>query len=534
MLQVYDRVLTSQSWQTLVALTIILLWANITLGVVDDARIRLLARTALRLDRIMAPLLVEAMWSSHQSTQRPNLLRDFDIVTRFIGGPTMLAWLDIIWMPIFLVVITVIHPYLGVFAVASTLILILLTLFHRWLTNAKLRRSHELARTAEFRVQQIEKHAETIRALGMGSGLLARWQLDRDAHQLSQAVTGEYSTHVKSLTRSVRLSLQSLILGFGAWLVLQNEISAGAIIAASVLLGRALAPVDQVLAGWPQWIAARSAWRLIDQHLQSIHVDQRQLTPLPRITGNVSAESLVYFPPGAKRAVIAGLNFSVTPGQMVGIVGPSGSGKSTLVKLLTGTLGPSSGHVRYDGADVRQYMPHVLGQDLGYMAQNAMFFDGTVSENIARFSPPMNQNKEADAGATGVIAAAKLANVHDFIQSLPHGYNTIIGRLGVTLSAGQAQRLALARALYGPPKVLILDEPNSHLDSKGERALITAINAMRDVGSSGFITSHRIGLISQMDYLLVLREGRSFLFGARDEVLNKLNHMTSFPGSPTF
>ena len=362
MLQVYDRVLTSQSWQTLVALTIILLWANITLGVVDDARIRLLARTALRLDRIMAPLLVEAMWSSHQSTQRPNLLRDFDIVTRFIGGPTMLAWLDIIWMPIFLVVITVIHPYLGVFAVASTLILILLTLFHRWLTNAKLRRSHELARTAEFRVQQIEKHAETIRALGMGSGLLARWQLDRDAHQLSQAVTGEYSTHVKSLTRSVRLSLQSLILGFGAWLVLQNEISAGAIIAASVLLGRALAPVDQVLAGWPQWIAARSAWRLIDQHLQSIHVDQRQLTPLPRITGNVSAESLVYFPPGAKRAVIAGLNFSVTPGQMVGIVGPSGSGKSTLVKLLTGTLGPSSGHVRYDGADVRQYMPHVLGR----------------------------------------------------------------------------------------------------------------------------------------------------------------------------
>ncbi len=517
MLQIYDRVLTSQSIQTLLVLTVLVIVAYAVLGLVDGARVQIVSRAGLRIERLLGERLVSGDWSepSRSSLARgSDLLRDLDTYRGYIGGQGIIAFMDLPFSPLFVVVIFLLHPWLGVFAAISIVLLTAIALLAQLATRNRLAEARKSSVANSHRVLNVSTAADSVRVMGMGAMLARLWRDERDELVSKQALANDIAGGFKAATKATRFLVQSLILGLGAWLVLRNELSPGGMIAASILLGRGLGPIEQALAAWSQYNAAQSARTSIDVALAEFSektVEHR--TDLPQITGDIKVEKLLYYAPSMDKPVISQLSFHVAAGISVGILGPSGVGKSTLARLLVGALEPSSGHIRYDGADIRQYDPNRLGQDVGYMSQDVALLEGSVKENIARFQP----NRDND-----VIEAAQRARVHSMILQLPQGYDTQVGERGTNLSAGQRQRIGLARALFGNPKVIVLDEPNANLDEHGDKALQDTIEEVSALGTTLFVVTHSKGLANVVDALLVMMPDGTTIYGAKNAILNHL------------
>jgi len=521
MLQVYDRVLGSRSEETLIALSILALFLFLAMGFLDHARARVMARVAARFQERLDRRVFEA--GMRRLSLLPNdqlagpALRDLESVQRLLASPVLISIFDIPWTPLFIAAIFVFHPLLGYLALLGGAILVGITLLNQWSTRDPLLRASAATMEAERLSESLKAEAETLQSLGMSGAGFARLARVR-GEALSRAtrasdVTGSYTV----TTRTFRLFLQSAVLGLGAWLVLQGQLSPGAMIAASILLGRALAPIEQAVGQWAGVSRAQEGWTRLSTLLTVQPADQPR-TRLPRPKAALDVHQLTVVPPGEQVAVLKGVTFTLEPGQAIGIIGPSGSGKSTLARALCGVWRPAGGKIRLDGATLDQFDPDVLGSYIGYLPQRVTLFEGTIADNIARLAEAPDAEK--------VVAAARAAAAHDMILRLPQGYDTRTASVGGRLSGGQMQRIGLARALYGDPVFLVLDEPNANLDNDGSVALNAAIRAMKARGGAVLIMAHRPNAIQECDTLLVLNEGTRAAFGARDQVLREMvkNH----------
>ncbi len=516
MLQVYDRVLVSRSEETLLALTLLMGFLFLVMGLLDHARGRIMARVGARLqDRLDARVLTAAfrrLTVAPQDTAALAAQKDLDAIARFWASPVLLALFDAPWAPFFAAAIFVFHPWLGLLALGGGLVILGLSWLNQQGTEAPLQGANLAALSAERQAENLKADSELIQALGMSRAAFARLKLRRDraleAGLVASGLSGRYSVMI----RTFRLFLQSAMLGLAAWLVLRQELSAGAMIAASILMGRALQPVEQAVGQWPVVTRARQAKaRLSDLLAQTPPLPPR--TELPRPRAVLDVQGLTVVPPGAATPVLRGLSFQLPPGQALGVIGPSGSGKSSLARALTAVWRPAAGRIRLDGATLGQYDPDALGACIGYLPQRVTLFDGTIADNIARL--------QAGADPAGIIAAAKAAAAHEMILKLPEGYDTQVASIGSRLSGGQVQRIGLARALYGDPVLLILDEPNSNLDNDGSNALNQAIRTAKARGASVLIMAHRPAAIQECDLLLVMNDGAAAGFGPRDAVLRE-------------
>ena len=513
MLQVFDRVLSSGSLDTLLWLTVAAVFAIAIYGVLELARRRLLSRTGAWFDTQLAGPVIRRSVDARLSGVRSEAgLADVQEMKIFLGGDAILAFLDAPWTPIFILVIWLLHPALGWLAIAGAILLFVVAIVNDRLTRRLLQKSRVALQHNQSAAQQYLDNAETVRALGMLGPLLDVWQKARrgirDDTERSSAVTHGLT----SLTKSVRLTLQVLILGTGAWFVLQGELTGGGMIAASIILSRALSPVERALSAWRSYVSARTARKNLADLFQAVGSGNASLT-LPNPTGELTIENLRYQPQHANAPIIKQANLHLEPGETCGIIGPSGSGKSTLCRLIVGAWKPTFGHVRLDGADVASWDPDELGQHIGYLPQTVELFPGTIAQNIARM-------RESDDEA--VIEAARLADVHEMILRLPEGYNTDVGLHGHRLSGGQKQRIALARALFGEPALIVLDEPNSNLDNPGEQALLRSLVKLKQNGRTILVVAHQPSTLRTADKVLVLKEGMVEAFGERDEVLRSV------------
>ncbi len=515
MLQIYDRVLSSQSEATLVVLTALVAFLYLIFGFLDHARARIAGRLGAQLqDRLDRPLFSAALHRGQPpQTNAPNPAQDLAFVQQISAAPVFMAVFDFPWVPLFILVIAILHPLLGLVALCAALLLAGLGMLSIARSRPLVAASHAANRASDDLGQQITCEIGQIDALGMRENLLARWQALR-AGALRRALAmqddaGRFGTSAKTL----RLFLQSAILASGAWLVLQAQLTPGGMIAASIILGRALAPLDQLIGNWPQLQAARTALGRI-QTLNAAQPEPEPAHHRAKPSGQlaVSGVSLrIMNAQAGPQTLLRGVSFELRPGQALGVIGPTGAGKSTLAEVLAGVQLPTSGEVRLGNRPYLHFARKDLGQALGYLPQHVTLFSGTVFENIARLDP--------DAPADKVIAAARTAGVHELIQSLPLGYETSLGATGARLSAGQVQRIGLARALYDDPALLILDEPNAHLDDIGCRALNSAIRATKNRGGSVVIVAHRPSAISECDLLLKLDRGTVTALGPTDEIL---------------
>jgi PrtD family type I secretion system ABC transporter len=513
MLQVFDRVLSSGSLDTLLWLTIAAVFAIAIYGVLELARRRLLSRTGAWLDSQLAGPVIRRSVDARLSGVRSEAgLADVQEMKMFLGGDAILAFLDAPWMPIFILFIWLLHPALGWLALAGAIILFVIAIVNDRLTRRLLEKGRAALQQNRGAAQRYLDNAETVRALGMLGPLLDVWQKNRrtirDDTEQSSAVTHGLT----SLTKSVRLVLQVLILGTGAWFVLQGELTGGGMIAAAIILSRALSPVERALSAWCGYVSARAASSNLSDLFRAVGSGNAALT-LPDPTGKLTIENLRYQPQHANTPIIKQASLHLERGETCGIIGPSGSGKSTLCRLIVGAWKPTFGHVRLDGADVASWDPDELGQHIGYLPQTVELFPGTIAQNIARM-------RESDDAA--VIEAAKLADVHEMILRLPEGYNTDVGLHGHRLSGGQKQRIALARALFGKPALIVLDEPNSNLDNPGEQALLRSLVKLKQHGRTILVVAHQPSTLRTADKVLVLKEGMVEAFGERDEVLRSV------------
>jgi ATP-binding cassette subfamily C protein len=515
MLQVYDRVLASGSHLTLVFLTLVLILCLGTLSFLDAIRGRILSTLSRRLDRLVAPQLLTKS-SRRAGGGSAQLLREFDAFRMALTGAPALAAIDAPWTPIYLAVCFMIHPLVGLLTVIGGAVLVAIAIANE-ATSREALRAHEAASTAAYAMLQGDgAQSETARVLGMQEALTQRQLAARDAMGKAQSAAGRSGAGFLAGTKFARLLLQSAVLGLGAYLAIQQEITAGGMIAGSILTARAFGPLEQIVGAWRQFIQAAHAYKVVRDVLGD-EGEARGFTELPTPKGALTVEQASVRSPAGDRLLLQGVTFRFEPGEIVGVIGPSGAGKTTLMRVVAGALQPDAGVVRLDGAKLGDWAPGRLGRHLGYLPQDVGFLAGTVADNIARFQ------RDAEHGDALIVAAAHAAGVHDLILSLPNGYDTPLGAGGRGLSAGQAQRIALARALYRDPALLILDEPNAHLDAEGEIALIAALKAARARGASALVVAHRTGFMSIADKLLVLRDGRVEVFGPRDQVLAKMN-----------
>jgi ATP-binding cassette subfamily C protein len=518
MLQVYDRVVTSGSKMTLLFITLALLIALLTLSSLDAIRNRLLIRAGIRLDEILAPKIVKRSMAS-RSRVTAQTLRDFDTVRQTVSSPVIAAIFDLPWAPVFLIVAFMFHWLIGVLALVSAALLVVVA----WRSQRASRQLMEVGTAAmaasHSAAQSVASNAMVVRALGMTGAMVDR-QLSHRRYGLksvaeAQFVGGRYS----ALTRFLRMFVQSAALGLGALLAIEGEVSSGAIIASSILLSRALQPIEQLTGGWSSLLSARAALDRMSEALGPDAEIERIYTELPAPEGRLEVEQ-VSVRGSDGQPVLFGVSMSARPGELIGIIGPSGSGKTTLAKVIAGALPADAGTVRIDGAQLADWEHDRLGRHIGYMPQEPSLFEGTIKDNIARFSTDAPDGRESTDEAA--IRAAKLAGVHDMILRLPKGYDTRLGPMGSGLSAGQAQRVALARALYGDPALIILDEPNAFLDSDGEDALLAALTTSRARKATVLLIAHRKSILQAADRLLVLEAGRPKLFGPAREVAARL------------
>lgn len=522
MLQVYDRVLGAHSSATLLALTVLMLGLYGLYGLLDVMRSRVLVRLGGRIDRRLRGRVFDIVLRAPlqgRPSQGPQAVRDLDQVRAVATGPGLVAVFDAPWLPVFLTLIFVLHPWLGLLALAGALVMVVAAL----LAERRARGPAEaLAASANQRLVLLDlarRNAEVVRALGLAPALGRRWADASESHLADNVRAIEAPGSLAAFSRVFRMALQSLMLGLGAYVVLRGEATGGIMIAASIMTGRALAPIETVIAQWRNLVGARQSWRRLASALSPTNVAPQTYLPAPRAMLDV--EALVVVPPGAEKPTLHGLSFSLKAGDGLGVIGPSASGKSTLARALVGVFAARHGAVRLDGAALDQYRPENLGPHLGYLPQDVEIFDGTVAENIARL--------EEQPDSAAVIAAACAAGCHDMIVALPQGYDTRVGPAGAILSAGQRQRLALARALYRDPFLVVLDEPNANLDAAGEAALSEAIAAARRSGAIVIVVAHRPSAIANLNMLLVLNEGRQRAFGPRDKVLAQTTQSASAP-----
>lgn len=514
MLQVYDRVISSGSGVTLLMLTLIVLVAFAALAGLDMVRARILSAASVRLDRMLGERVVAVTFdqAGRGTPLGSQPLRDLDTFRGFVGGGGVNALFDLPWAPLYVLVIFLLHPLLGAFALCCAVALMATALLNERLTRVPLKDAGDAA-NRNYRFTELStRNWEPVQAMGMLPGLLGRWSRDRDRMIDRQSAAAHRMAATGSFTRFLRLAMQSLILGLGAYLVIERQATVGAMFAASILLARALQPLEQIVGAWRGFTAARSALDRIRTFLALSPKPADRLV-LPRPLGRISVESLTYGVRGNPKPILAGVTFNVEPGEVVAIIGPSGAGKSTLARHILGLLTPVSGVARLDGADVAKWPREQIGRHVGYLPQDIELLADTVAANIGRF----------DAGDEDVIAAARLAGVHETILGLPEGYDTPVGEGGAVLSGGMRQRIALARAVYGSPSLVVLDEPNSNLDVDGDVALGNCIVQLKARGATTVIVSHRSGTLGVVDKILVMKEGAAAMFGPRNEVLQRLS-----------
>ncbi|HEX5280089.1 MAG TPA: type I secretion system permease/ATPase [Micropepsaceae bacterium] len=514
MLQLYDRVVSSSSEVTLVMLTIALVLALMALSGLDLMRARVLTRASLRLDRLLAGRVMTAIIERARFAggARSQPLRDFDNFRQYITGLGIHAVFDLPWAPIYIFVIFLLNPLLGFFALGSAVLLVSLALINEWRVRAPLADAGEAAtRTYNF-TEMSMRNSEVVQAMGMTEGLLRRWVRDRARMLERQATASDRAATITSLIRFFRLSVQSIILGLGAYLVIEHEATVGSMFAASFLLARALQPVEQIVSSWRNLLSARNAYGRVRDLLATAPVRETRLE-MPRPSGHIAVEGLTHVTAPGTRPLLRNVGFRIEAGEVLGIIGPSGAGKSTLCRHIVGVLRPSSGTVRIDGVELAHYSPLALGRDLGYLPQDIELFADTVGANIGRFV-------FSESGA--IVAAAQLAGAHEMILRLPDGYETQVGDGGMALSGGYRQRVGLARAVFGNPSVVVLDEPSSNLDSEGDAALAECINRLKNSRVTVIIVSHRPTSLAVVDKILLLRDGMVEAFGPRAEVLARL------------
>ena len=515
MLQVYDRVLASRNETTLLVLTLLVLAVFVCMNALEFVRSWVLIRVSARLDMQMNQRVYTAAFEQNLTGAKTNAgqpLNDLTSIRQFLTGNGVFAFFDAPWFPVYLLVIFLFDVTLGVYALCGALLLVALAFVNELVSRKPLAEASSMAIVASNHATNDLRNAEVIEAMGMLPNMLARWVKVHGRFLQLQAQASEKAGIVGAATKFVRVSLQSLILGFAALLVLEGKITGGMMIVASVLMGRALNPVEQVINAWRTWSSARSAYFRL-QTLLGNYPARKIGMRLPDPLGHVSLEAVTAAPPGSETAVIKGLGFALVPGDVLGVVGPSGAGKSTLARLIVGVWPAAAGHVRLDGADVFTANKDVLGPHIGYLPQDIELFAGSVSENIGRFGA---------IDAEKVVLAAKRTGVHEMILRLPQGYDTLLGVDGAGLSGGQKQRIGLARALYGDPALLVLDEPNSNLDEAGEQALIAAISDLRERGKTIVVISHRTTIIAITSNLLLLIDGVAKMFGPTKKVLEEL------------
>lgn len=516
MLQVYDRVLASRNEITLLMLTLIMLGAYLFMSVLEFVRSFVLVRLAAKMDMQLNKRVYTAAFEQNLKQGGGNAgqaLMDLTNIRQFMTGNALFAFFDAPWFPLYLLVIFFFDLWLGLLATFGTVILVVLAYVNERVSHKPLAEANSMAIASSTMATNNLRNAEVIESMGMLPNLQSRWFKLHSQFLRLQAEASEKAGIVGAFTKFTRISLQSVVLGLGALLVIEGKMTPGMMIAGSILMGRALSPVEQLIGVWKQFASTRSAYERLTKLLETNPAREAGME-LPRPLGALSIEGVTAAPPGSKVAVLNGLSFAIAPGDVLGVIGPSGSGKSTLARLMVGVWPAAVGKVRLDGADIYRWNKDQLGPNIGYLPQDIELFAGTVSENIARFG---------EIDAEQVIVAARRAGVHDMILHFPQGYDTRLGEGGAGLSGGQKQRIGLARAMYGDPSFIVLDEPNSNLDDVGEQALVEAIADLRQRGKTIVLITHRTSIIGVTSKLLLLRDGAARLFGPRDEVLQALS-----------
>lgn len=521
MLEVYDRVLGSRSVNTLLMLTIIVSVLLATYGALEWVRSRIMVRVSTQLDLMLGGRVLNASFKQSLYTSGLGVsfqpISDLTGLRQFLTGSAIFAFFDVPWIPVYLGIMFFFHPAFGFLTLFGALIAVALAYANERATASRLAEANRENSSALALVNMSLRNSEVLFSMGMLQDLAKRWKIKNYKVLMLQGRASELSGAILNISRTWRMLLQSLMLGAGAYLVINNDITPGVMTAASILTGRALAPIDQLIGNWRGFIAARGQYARLNEVLKQIPADPERM-PLPIPKGDLSVEQIVVTPPGAHAPVIKGISFRAPPGASVGVLGASAAGKSTLARALLGIWPAQSGKVRLDGADMFHLDRAAVGPHLGYLPQDIELFEGSIAENIARFG---------EIDATKVVEAAQVAGVHEMILRLPQGYDTVIGAHGGALSGGQRQRIGLARAIYGDPKLVILDEPNSNLDDVGERALGEALIKLRQKGTTLFIITHRVSALAYVDNLLVLSEGQIVMSGARDQVLAQLKAQQS-------
>jgi ATP-binding cassette subfamily C protein/ATP-binding cassette subfamily C protein EexD len=514
MMQVFDRVLATRSLDTLLFLTLMAMACLLLLALLEAARSQILQRVSTWIEGSVGPETFSRVLEA-QLRNRPyrmEAMRDLSVCRGFVASPGMTSLYDVPWVPVYLAVIFVLHPTLGWIATAGALILFFLTLANEWTTASLIKRANIAGQQHQRRTDSVVRNAEVIDSMGMLPQVMARWREGQMKVGPDNQQAADRAGLVLAATKFFRLAVQLLLLGAGALLVLEQQLTGGAMIAGSIIMGRALAPVEQMIGAWKQLVQSRQAWRRLNQHLALPRIRPRGM-PLPPPVGRLAAERVTYAFPGTAAAIIKGVTFALDPGESCAIIGPSAAGKTTLIRLLIGTIEAQAGTVRLDGANVFTWLREDFGRYAGYLPQDVELFEGTVFDNIARLG---------EAEPEAVYAAAKLAGAHEMILRLPKGYDTEIGESGAFLSGGQRQMVGLSRALFGNPRFLVLDEPNSNLDGEGEQALLRAMDQLKANGTTVVLVSHRPALVQGVDKVLVLRDGAVEMFGARAEVMKRL------------
>ncbi|HET9336029.1 MAG TPA: type I secretion system permease/ATPase [Sphingomicrobium sp.] len=527
MLQVYDRVIPTRGSLTLFFITLVLLFGLISLAMLDYVRSRLLVRASIRLDRLLSGVLLDTTLSRRDRTfdaMARQAMREFDTLRQALTGPAIVAFCDAPWTPIYILVCLLIHPLIGGLVLVGAILLAAVAIRNQQATSEPLKRASEAAARAYASQEQVLAGAENVRALGMRKAMVRRHLMERESMMAEQTQASFASSRYVTASKFLRLVLQSLALGLGAWLAINNSISAGAVFAASFLAGRALQPIEQMLATWRTTVQAKTAYDKLNDLLDARETEIA-LTQLPPPEGRIDVKQMWVAKPSGDGAILANISFQMLPGEVIAVVGPSGAGKSTLLRMLAGAGRPDRGTIRIDHADMLDWDPERLATHVGFLPQDVSLFAGTVKENIARF------HDGADIGEidSKVIAAAKSCQAHELILGLPNGYDAMLGWGGRGLSAGQAQRVGLARALYGDPPIVLLDEPNAHLDATGEAQLIQTLISLRERNASVLIVAHRLGVLSAADKILVLRDGQMEAFGTREQIIPQQTGVKATP-----
>ncbi len=521
MLQVYDRVIPTSGVLTLVLLSVVLVASLGVLALLDALRGRLLVRAALHAERIAGDVVTEAHWRARRAGEQPiATARDVDTLRQGITSPAAVGALDLPWTPLFILICFVIHFWIGVLALAGAALIFALALLNERVTREALTSLSQKAARYYLAHDADLNAADTIHALGAGERLSRRRNRARGDYIGAQTDASFKGAGYSAATKAVRMLLQSAALGLGAYLAVEREISPGAIIAATILTARAFAPVEQIVGGWRQLAMGLTAYRAL-RRLFAEAKPQSAHTPLPDPEGRVQLEAVSALAPDGRTVALHGVSFQVAPGEIIGIVGPSGAGKTTLARVLANAAAPRAGAIRLDGARYSDWDDRALARHIGYLPQRIDLFDGSIAENISTFAA--DASAESSSGVSRVVDAALKAGAHDMILRLPRGYETELGLSGAGVSPGQAQRVALARAFYGDPRVIVLDEPNSHLDQEGELALVAALEGVRARGGVAFVVAHRTGVLNMVDKIIVLKDGRLIEFGPRASVIAKLS-----------